>query len=404
MYPEPGNDGHLSTFLELAGYASRYGGRMKFEKFRSGVHKQQYQYKSFSPSPVNQPWTWEDPRINTLLERASQSVAELNAFSLIVPDVDLFIMMHVYKEASTSSRIEGTRTGMDEAILDKEYIDPEKRDDWQEVQNYVQAMNLAVRELNALPLSNRLLRTTHERLMQGVRGEHKTPGEFRRSQNWIGGTSLQDAVFIPPAPEEVPELMSDLEKFWHNEEIDVPHLIRIAISHYQFETIHPFLDGNGRIGRLLITLYLVGKGLLSKPSLYLSDYMERHKGAYYDALTTVRASHDLNHWVKFFLVAVHETAQKGRHTFQQILALRSGVESKLFELGRKAQSGRKLLNVLYQKPIVTANEVAEKLAVSHQTASALIRDLVGLGILTEITGHQRNRLFEFANYLKLFLN
>src|SRR6185369_5624766 len=234
---------------------------MKMEEFSSGVFKQQYQYKSFSPTPVNQVWTWEEPKVNTLLEKATQALSALNAYSLIVPNVDLFIQMHIMNEANKSSRIEGTQTEMDEALMDVEQIDPEKRDDWQEVQNYVQAMNHALTTLEKLPLSNRLLKETHATLLQGVRGERKTPGEFRTSQNWIGGLSLQDAVFIPPHQNEVDDLMTDLEKFWHNDEIEVPHLIRIAISHYQFETIHPFLDGNGRIGRLLITLYLVSHGM-----------------------------------------------------------------------------------------------------------------------------------------------
>lgn len=213
---------------------------MKFETFQSGQWLQQYQYKSFSPVTINREWSWEEPKINTLLERASRALAELDAFTLIVPDVDLFIQMHITKEANNSSRIEGTQTHIDEAILDSSQLAPEKRDDWQEVQNYIQAINEAIYELERLPLSNRLLKQTHAILMQGVRGEHKTPGEFRTSQNWIGGSSLADATFIPPHPSEVIDLMSDLETFWHNENINVPDLIRIAISHYQFETIHPF--------------------------------------------------------------------------------------------------------------------------------------------------------------------
>ncbi|MBN1577372.1 MAG: Fic family protein [Chitinispirillaceae bacterium] len=205
---------------------------MKFEQFKSGVWRQQFQYKSFFPVLVNQQWTWEDPAINTLLEKANKSLGELNAFSLIVPDIDLFVQMHILKEAQTSSMIEGTKTSIDEALMPEEQIAPEKRDDWHEVRNYIDAMNSAVAELQNLPLSNRLLKQTHEILMRGVRGEHKQPGEFRRSQNWIGGSNLSDAVYIPPHQSEVVELMSDLEKFWHNEEITLPDLVRGALTHY----------------------------------------------------------------------------------------------------------------------------------------------------------------------------
>lgn len=221
---------------------------MKFETLKAGRWQPRYQYQSFEPVPVNHEWLWEDPAINALLEQATRALGELNAFSLIVPDIDLFIQMHVVKEAQSSSKIEGTQTGIDEALMTEEHIRPEKRDDWREVRNYIESVNTAVSELQSLPLSNRLLKHTHAILMQGVRGEHKQPGEFRSSQNWIGGSSLADATFIPPHHDNVAELMGDLEKFWHNEAIVVPHLIRIAISHYQFETIHPFLDGNGRIG------------------------------------------------------------------------------------------------------------------------------------------------------------
>jgi Fic family protein len=375
---------------------------MKMENFRSGVFRQQYQYKSFSPTPVNQVWTWEEPKVNTLLEKATQALSGLNAFSLIVPNVDLFIRMHIIKEANTSSRIEGTQTEMDDAVMDADQISPEKRDDWLEVQNYVQAMNHALASLEHLPLSNRLLKETHAILLQGVRGERKTPGEFRTSQNWIGGTSLQDAVFIPPHQNEVDDLMADLEKFWHNEEIDVPHLIRIAISHYQFETIHPFLDGNGRIGRLLITLYLISHGMLNKPSLYLSDYFEKNKGAYYDALTTVRASNNLLQWIKFFLVAVIATAEKGQMTFRNILTLKNEVDGQIVSLGRRAESARNLLLHLYQKPVVNAASVSRILDLTPRAANALITDMEDLGILKETTGFKRNRMFMFEKYLHLF--
>jgi Fic family protein len=376
---------------------------MKFETFKAGVFRRQYQCKSFQPTLVNRRWTWEDPVINTLLENATRALGELNAFSLIVPNIELFIEMHVVKEAQTSSRIEGTQTGIDEVLLSEEQIAPEKRDDWREVHNYIDAMNTAIGELASLPLSNRLLKQTHEILMHGVRGEHKTPGEFRTSQNWIGGSSLTDAVFIPPHHNEVPELMGDLEKFWHNEAVTVPHLVRIAISHYQFETIHPFLDGNGRIGRLLITLYLVSKGLLAKPSLYLSDFFERNRASYYDALMRVRASNDLIHWVRFFLRGVAETALKGRDTFQKILTLRTEFEHLILELGKRAPNARQALSLLYRRPVIAAADLQKQLGVSSPTANSLVRDFERLGILRKVAGGERYRLYAFESYLDLFI-
>jgi Fic family protein len=377
---------------------------MKFETFKAGRWYQRLQYKSFEPVLVNHDWTWEDPTIHLLLESANRALGELNAFSLIVPDIDLFIQMHLVKEAQTSSRIEGTQTGIDEALLSEEHIRPEKRDDWREVRNYIEAMNNSMAALTSLPLSNRLLRQAHEVLMQGVRGEHKQPGEFRRSQNWIGGSSLADAAFIPPHHEGVPALMGDLEQFWHNEAVTVPHLVRIAISHYQFETIHPFCDGNGRIGRLLVPLYLVSHGILAKPSLYLSDFFERNRASYYDALTRVRVSNDLIHWVRFFLSGVAETATKGRDVFRQILALRTEAEQRILELGRRAPNARAALDVLYRRPMLSAGELEREMKISKPTAQALVKDLERLGLLIETTGQMRDRLYVFDRYLRLFVS
>lgn len=377
---------------------------MKFETFTAGDWRQRYQYKSFEPVPINHDWTWEDPQINHLLEKATRALGELNAFSLIVPDIDLFVQMHVVKEAQTSSRIEGTQTAMDEALMPEEQIRPEKRNDWREVHNYIRAINTATAELENVPLSNRLLKHTHAILMQGVRGERKLPGEFRSSQNWIGGSNLADATFIPPHQDGLPALMSDLEKFWHNEEIVVPHLIRIAISHYQFETIHPFLDGNGRIGRLLIPLYLISHGFLAKPSLYLSDFFERHRASYYDALMRVRVSHDLIHWVRFFLNGVAATATKGVTVFQQILALRTEVEQAILDMGKRTALASQALQVLYRKSIVSAADIEQSLEVTTPTANKLIQSLVNKRILVELTGQQRSRVYAFDRYLKLFLS
>lgn len=376
---------------------------MRIEDFKSGTWRAQPGgFKSFIPALINHEWSWNTPQLNTLLERATLALGQLDAYTRIVPDVEWFIRMHVIKEARQSSRIEGTQTGIDEAVLKREQIDPERRDDWQEVQNYIHAMNGANNGLRTLPLSNRLLRDAHTRLMRGVRGERKGPGEFRRSQNWIGGSGPADAVFVPPPHAEVADLMSDLEAFWHNDTIAVPHLIRAAISHYQFETIHPFQDGNGRIGRLLIPLYLIDKKYLAQPSLYLSDFFERHRAAYYDALTGVRVSNNLLHWIKLFLSAVAETAEGGRRTFEEILKLRQSCEAKVLKLGRRADSGRQLLHALFAGPAVGADSVEKLLGVTPKTANALIAAFVKTGILQQMPGRKRNRLFLFGQYLALF--
>lgn len=376
---------------------------MDIDKFKSGVFLNQYDYKSFSPSKVELEWIISNPEINLLLSEANRLLGELNAFSQISPNVDFFIAMYATKEANISSKIEGTQSTFEEVLLPRELIEPNKRGDWQEVQNYIAAMNFAIERLKKLPLSNRLLKETHKILMSGVIGEYKQPGEFRKSQNWIGGNSIKNAIFVPPHDSEVLELMSDLEKFLNNTEIQVPHLLKIAISHYQFETIHPFLDGNGRLGRLLITLYLVSFKLLEKPTLYLSSYFEKNKTDYYDRLMLVRLKSDLTQWVKFFLQGVIEISKQSKETFQKMIELREEMQNKTLGLGKRIQSADKLLNVLYRNPIVTASDVCEKLEISPPTANSLLKEFTSLGILEEKTGFKRNRIFYFKDYLRLFI-
>ena len=376
---------------------------MDIKNFVSGNYKEQYKYKSFMPNPINIEWTISDNTLINLLSLADIKLGELNAFSQLVPDVDFFIKMHVSKEATTSSRIEGTQTNIVEALQNEEYIDPEKRDDWEEVQNYIKAMNSSIDELENLPLSCRLLRNTHRILLKGVRGEHKQPGEFRRSQNWLGGVSLSDAVYIPPHHEDLPDLLSDFEKFLNNDRLKIPDLIRIGIAHYQFEVLHPFLDGNGRTGRLLITLYLVSKGLLYKPTLYLSDFFEKNKILYYDNLNKVRINNDMEQWLKYFLEGVRMTAQNSIETFQSIIKLRQEIEyTKILTLGKKIKLAQKFIHYLYSKPIVDSLEISKELSINPSTSLRLIEDFIKLDILKEITGYKRNRVFVFEKYLKLF--
>lgn len=376
---------------------------MHLKQFKAGTFTKQHGYRAFYPNVLDKQWIIDNPQINTLLEDATYHLGQLNAFSTFIPDVDVFIRMHIIKEATQSSRIEGTRTNIDEAILDEKDILPEGRDDWQEVQNYIEAMNYSIERLESLPLSSRLIREAHKILLKGVRGKNKLPGEFRTSQNWIGGATINDATYIPPHHTAVPELIGDLEKFLNNENIKVPHLIRIGMAHYQFEAIHPFLDGNGRIGRLLITLYLVHHGLLKRPTLYLSDFIERNKTTYYDNLIRVSEKNDMEQWLKFFLVGIVETAKKATDTFNKIITLREKLEKEtIISLGKRINNAKILLVYLYSKPIVTVADVMEHLKVTKPTANTLINDFNTLGILKEQTGFRRNRVFVFVDYLKLF--
>lgn len=376
---------------------------MKFEEFKSGKYLPQNNYKSFSPAKINNAWSWTDGKVNTLLAEANRKLGALDAFSLNVVDIDTFIEMHVAKEATKSSRIEGTQTELEETFKKSMDIAPERKNDWHEVHNYIEAMNTSISKLKTLPLSTRLLKEAHKILMGGVRGEYRNPGEFRVSQNWIGGATLKDAVYVPPVHTEINELMSDLENFMHNTQLDVPVLIRAGIAHYQFETIHPFLDGNGRIGRLLITLYLVSSGLLMKPSLYLSDYFERHRQLYYDNLNNVRIKNNLTQWIKFFLVGIIETSESGIDTFKAILKLKEQIEDKkIITLGKKLPTAKLLLKYLFRKPVLNVNDVQDELKVSSPTANSILTDFERLEIISEKTGWKRNREFEFTDYLKLF--
>lgn len=372
------------------------------KSFESGRFVQQDQYKSFQPNPINREWVVDDMGLLQLLGQADRELGRLDMYSDYIPNIGLFIQMHVLKEATQSSKIEGTQTNMEDALLDKEDISLDKRDDWEEVQNYVAAMNEAIDKLKKLPFSARLARETHRTLLQGVRGEHKQPGEFRRSQNWIGGASIKDAIFVPPVHTSIDDLMSDIEHFVHDNDKFFPELLKIALVHYQFETIHPFLDGNGRVGRLLITLYLVSEGILKKPVLYLSDFFERNRTLYYDNLMRVREKNDLLQWFKFFLVGINETAKNSIETFDGILQLQKEVEAKIQTLGSRAANARKILNYLYQRPMINAARASKAAEVSLASAYKLIADFERLEILDEITGAKRGKMYLFSSYLHLF--
>ena len=377
---------------------------------RAGKYISHGSYKTFQPRLLSEPIDVLDDQVGVLLADAMCYLGELNAYSQLVPDIDYFIRMHIAKEATTSSKIEGTKTNLADVIQDDEAsladLNEEQRDDLEEVQNYIKAVNFAVEKLRKLPLATRLIRETHEVLLSGVRGFTRAPGQIRKTQNWIGGGGdIATAVLVPPSPDTLHDLLYDLEKYWHNDVTNTPILIKMALVHYQFETIHPFLDGNGRTGRLMISLQLIDKQILLKPALYISDYFERNRAAYYDALERVRLTGDYTHWVRFFLGGVAETAKDAKDTLHEIVKLKEIYTSHIHasSLGRPRQEkALALLTTMYGQPIMTVRQVQEHLNSSWQTANDLAIYLKDLGILSEITGSEKNRKFALAEYFDLF--
>lgn len=372
-------------------------------KFISWTWKNQYWYKSFLPNHINKIFTWNDAKINILLEKANLELWKLESFSNFVPDIDFFISMHIWKEAIHSSKIEWTKTEFDDLFLDNADIKTqEERNDIEEVKNYIEALNIGINDLEKLPLSFRLFSIIHKTLLKWVRWEHKNPWEIRRSQNRIGWSNLQNAFFIPPHQDDLSDLIKDFELFLHNNELQIPELIKIAIAHYQFETIHPYLDWNWRIWRLMIILYLIEKKILSRPVLYISDFFEKNKWSYYDALTIARSSNDIEHFIKFFLTWVIETCQSSINTFHEILKLKKDFEIKIITLWTKTEKAHLIFNHLFSNPIVSSHSIIKLLWVTPATANSFIKLFIEMWILIEVTWFKRHKVYVFENYIKLF--
>lgn len=359
------------------------------------------QYSYFLPELINRCYQFDTPKLLTTLEQATKVVGELNSYSELIPDIDFFIKMHIFSESVASSKIEGTQTDIQGALLPKDEIKPDEKNDWIEVHNYIKAMNQSIDNLSNLPVSTRLLKQAHLQLLSGTRGQEKMPGELRNSQNWIGGASINSAYFIPPHHQHLPKLLSDWEQFWHNNH-DTPILIKVALCHYQFETIHPFLDGNGRIGRLFIILQLIESNYLSRPILYLSSFFAENRKSYYQALDKVRDDNNINQWLLFFLEGIISTAQQSKETLKNIITLKADYESRIIDLGKKATNAKKALNSLYSNPIVSVKKLQKHLNLQYNSANNLIKNLVDLGVLAEITGQSRNRFFVMVEYMELF--
>ena len=358
-------------------------------------------YQSFKPNPLPPiPEIEMDEEIVKLLVDANKQLVKLDTASQLISNADLFISMYVRKEALISSQIEGTQCTLDD-VLDPE-VDANVNLDVSDVINYVKATQYALKLLERLPLCCRLIREIHEVLMENVRGQDKTPGEFRYSQNWIGpaNCSLKDARYIPPNVEDMQTAMSDLEKYI-NENVDYDPLIRVALIHYQFETIHPFLDGNGRIGRLLILLYLMEQGLLTKPVIYISYFFKKNQIEYYDRISEVRRTGNFEQWIRFFLEAVSKASSDSLETIHRLSMLHDANIEKLPKTTRSKDNLRAVFDYIEQYPIIDIKRTAKELAVSYNTVAAAVRKLVEFGILQETTNAARNRVFAYEAYLAI---
>ncbi len=374
---------------------------------RAGTYQRQPSgYRAFVPAPLPpQPPVILAGELQRLLSEADMALGRLDGSIQTLPNPDLFVFMYVRKEAVLSSQIEGTQSSLQDLLAaEAQFLTPEIPKDVDEVINYVAAMNYGLARLSDLPVSVRLIREIHHKLLDGVRGARLAPGELRRTQNWIGpgGCTLNEATFVPPPPDILPQTLGDLENFLHAQD-DLPLLIKIGLAHAQFETIHPFLDGNGRVGRLLITFLLCERGVLHKPVLYLSYYFRRHRQRYYDLLQAIRDRGAWEDWLQFFLRGVADVSVQATETSRRILALRETHRTAIADnLGYSAGNGHRVLERLYQRPILSVNEVRELTGTTYPAANALVERLVKIGILTEVTGQARNRRFRYDAYVRLF--
>lgn len=377
------------------------------KQFRSGQYvKQPHHYSAFIPEPLPPvPEIEYGNEMQTLLSKADRALGRLDGSIQTLPDPDMFVFMYVRKEAVLSSQIEGTQSSLNDLLeAEAEINDPNRPSDVHEVLNYVSAMNHGLQRLKEFPISVRLIREIHERLLDGVRGYQMKPGELRRSQNWIGpgGSTIKDAIYIPPPPSEINLLLSDLEKFIHQEN-SIPPLIKIGLIHAHFETIHPFLDGNGRVGRLLIAFFLCEKDILIKPVLYLSYYFKANREKYYELLQNIRDKGEWEEWLKFFLEGVAVVSLEATSTARAIVEMREQHRLKITEsFGRAAGNGMRVLESLYARPFINTNMVRDQLNLSFPPASELLKRFIEADILVEITGRDRYRLYKYKPYVDLF--
>lgn len=361
-------------------------------------------YIAFIPKPLPpSPAIRYDEELQSLLSTADRSLARLDGITTVLPNPDLFIAMYVKKEALLSSQIEGTQASLEGVLeFEADLIPKENLDEIKEVINYVRALNHGIERLKELPMSLRLIREIHKILLEETRGAHRNPGQFRRSQNWIGppGFPLSEAIFVPPPPDLVIPAMGELEKFLHQES-NIPPLVKIGLIHAQFETIHPFLDGNGRIGRLLITFYLFWKEILSKPLLYLSFYLKKKRPEYYELLMKVRTDGAWEEWIKYFLIGISDTSVEAANSAREIIQLKDKLIAELYKNSIASIYAVRLIDLLFKTPLISTKEIIDKLKISKEAANELVKKFEKIDILKEITGKQRYKKYSFKQYIEI---
>lgn len=361
-------------------------------------------YQAYIPKPLPPiPPIKYNGKLRNLLSEADRALAKLEGITTVLPNAELFIAMYIKKEALLSSQIEGTQASLEGILRFEANLEPtEDINEIKEVINYIKALDYGINRLQDIPMSSRLIKEIHKILIQGTRGTHKTPGEFRKTQNWLGpqGATLSEATFIPPPPDILMELISNLEKFMHKKD-EIPSLIKISLIHSQFETIHPFLDGNGRMGRLLITFYLYREGILSRPLLYLSFYLKKNRIKYYDLLMKIRLEGNWEEWSSFFLKGIKEVSEEAANSAREIIILKNTILKSLFNNKISSIYAVEFLNLLFGKPIVTSKELIKDLKVSKETANQIIKKFEKLNILKEISGKKRYKKYIFSDYINI---
>ncbi|MCI8621149.1 MAG: Fic family protein [Clostridia bacterium] len=377
---------------------------MKLEGYKSGIYTRVEDYRAFILSKINYNWSWEDTKINKVLEEASRRLGELNSYSLLVPNMDVYIKMFEKTEIANSYNIDGIDVKIEEFFGESKETENEKLYDIRSLENYERTIALGKEKIsNSEEIDTKLLLLLHKNLIEGTKEENKNPGRFRTSQNWIGGVSPKEASFVPPPHTEVEECLMDFEKFVKNNDTDTPELVKIAMLHYQFETIHPFLSANGRIGRMLIPLYMQSKGMLEKSCLYISKFLKDNQSTYFAKLTKVRDTSDMIGWIKFFLTGVLEIAKKQKEQILKLEELSKEIEKIINELPVKPENARKAVEVLYNEPIASRKRILENSKMKPSTLNTTINSLLEKNMIEEITGQGRNQIFAFRKYMNIFL-